>query len=56
VKGAPKAAKDMWAVLTKAAVPRYAELVSVADEPGEAAASYVLLKMMGYPDVKVLAP
>jgi thiosulfate/3-mercaptopyruvate sulfurtransferase len=52
--GTPKAAKDIWAVLTKAGVPRYAELVSIADEPGEAAANYFILKLMGYPDVKVL--
>ena len=52
--GSPKAAKDIWAALTKAGVPRYAELVSIADEPGEAAANYFVLKLMGYPDVKVL--
>jgi thiosulfate/3-mercaptopyruvate sulfurtransferase len=52
--GTPKDAKDIWAVLTKAGVPRYAELVSFADDPGEAAATYFILKLMGYPDVKVL--
>jgi 3-mercaptopyruvate sulfurtransferase SseA len=52
--GTPKAAKDIWAALTKAGVPRYAELVSIADEPGEAAVNYFVLKLMGYPDVKVL--
>lgn len=52
--GAPKAAKDLWAALVKAGVPRYAELVSISDEPGEAAANYFILKLMGYPDVKVL--
>ena len=51
--GSPKAAKDIWKILVKAGVPRYAELVCVADEPGEAAANYFLLKLMGYPDVKV---
>ena len=35
-------------------VPRYAELVSFSDDPGEAAANYFILKLMGYPDVKVL--
>ena len=50
----PKAAKDIWTVLSKAGVPRYAELVTVSDEPGEAAANYYLLKLMGFPDVKVL--
>ena len=36
-------------------MPRYAEIVSFSDEPGEAAANYFILKLMGYPDVKVLA-
>ena len=53
-KGAPKPAKDIWNALVKAGVPRYAELVSFADDPGEAAANYFVLKLMGYPDVKVL--
>lgn len=52
--GSPKAAKDLWAALTKAGVPRYAELVAISDEPGEAAANYFILKLMGYPDVKVM--
>ena len=53
--GSPKAAKDLWSILVKAGVPRYAELVSVSDDAGEAAANYFILKLMGYPDVKVLA-
>lgn len=52
--GKPKAAKDIWNILVKAGVPRYAELISVSDDPGEAAANYFILKLMGYPDVKVL--
>ena len=52
--GAPKAAKDIWNILTKAGVPRYAELVVFSDDPGEAAANYFILKLMGYPDIKVL--
>jgi len=52
--GTPKAAKDLVRILTKAGVPRYAELVCVSDDPGEAAVNYFLLKLMGYPDVKVL--
>lgn len=51
--GTPKAAKDIWAALVKAGVPRYAEIVSFSDDPGEAAANYFLFKLMGYPDVKV---
>ena len=52
--GTPKAAKDVWKILEKAGVPRYAELVCYSDDPGEAAANYFMLKLMGYPDVKVL--
>lgn len=52
--GTPKDAKDIWAILSKAGVPRYAELVSFSDDPGEAAVNYYLLKLMGYPDVKAL--
>ncbi len=52
--GTPKAAKDIWTILVKAGLPRYAEIVCFADDPGEAAANYFILKLMGYPDVKVL--
>ncbi len=52
--GVPKAAKDIWNILAKAGVPRYAELVCFSDDPGEAAVNYFILKLMGYPDVKVL--
>jgi len=52
--GTPKAAKDIWTVLSKAGVPRYAEIVTVSDDPGEAAANYYLLKLMGFADVKAL--
>ncbi len=52
--GTPKAAKDIWNTLTKAGVPRYAELICFSDDPGEAAVNYFVLKLMGYPDVKVL--
>jgi thiosulfate/3-mercaptopyruvate sulfurtransferase len=52
--GTPKAAKDIWNILDKAGVPRYAELVCFSDDPGEAAANYFVLKLMGYPDIKVL--
>ncbi|MBL8519544.1 MAG: hypothetical protein JNK75_02635 [Betaproteobacteria bacterium] len=52
----PKAAKDMLAVLTKAKVPRYAEIVLVADDVKDAALNYLAFRLMGYPEVKVLAP
>jgi thiosulfate/3-mercaptopyruvate sulfurtransferase len=53
--GKPKAAHEVWDVLVKAGLPRYAEIVTISDNPGEAAANYVVLKMMGYPNIKVLA-
>jgi thiosulfate/3-mercaptopyruvate sulfurtransferase len=53
--GTPKAAKDIWNILVKAGVPRYAEILCFSDDPGEAAANYFVLKLMGYPDVRVLA-
>jgi len=52
--GAPKAAKDIWNILDKAGLPRYAELVCFSDDPGEAAVNYFILKLMGYPDIRVL--
>lgn len=53
--GTPKAAKDIWNILTKAGVPRYAELVCYSDDLGEAAVNYFILKLMGFHDIKVLA-
>ena len=52
--GRPKAAENIWNVLAKAGVPRYAELVCFSDDPGEAAVDYFILKLMGFPDIKVL--
>ncbi|MBI3715188.1 MAG: hypothetical protein HY255_04255, partial [Betaproteobacteria bacterium] len=51
--GTPKAAKEIWAILAKAGVPRYVEIVCISDDPGEAAVNYFVLKLMGYPDAKV---
>jgi 3-mercaptopyruvate sulfurtransferase SseA len=53
--GTPKAAKDLWNILAKAGVPRYAEIIMVAEDPGEAAIGYFIFKLMGFPDVKVMA-
>lgn len=53
--GTPKEANALWKILTQAGLPRYAEIVAVADDPGEAAIGYFVLKLMGYPDVKVMA-
>ena len=52
--GTPKIAKDIWSILVKAGVPRYAELVCYSEDPGEAAVNYFILKLMGFPDIKVL--
>jgi thiosulfate/3-mercaptopyruvate sulfurtransferase len=46
----------LWTALSKAGVPRYAPLVTVADDPGEAAALWIVLRLMGYADVKVMLP
>lgn len=51
--GSPKPAQDLWSVLAKAGVPRYAEIVTVADDVGEAAVTWFVLKLMGFADVKV---
>lgn len=51
--GRPKPAKDIWKALAKAGVPRYAELVAFADDPGEAAVNVVLLRLMGLRDVRL---
>lgn len=53
--GTPKAAKEIWRILSEAGVSRYAQLVTVSDDPGEAAANYYVLKLMGWPDVKLEA-
>lgn len=52
--GKPKAAKEIWKILQTAGVSRYAEIICFADNPGEAALNYFILKLMGYPDIKVL--
>lgn len=51
--GTPKPAKEIWRLLEKAGLPRYAEIVLLGDQPGAAAVNYVILKLMGLPDVKV---
>ena len=52
--GSPKAANEIWQSLQKVGVSRYAEIVTVADDTGEAAVGYVVLKMMGFPHVSVI--
>lgn len=52
--GRPLPAKEIWQKLSEAGVPRYAELVCYSDDPGEAAVNYFILKLMGFPKIKVL--
>ena len=54
--GTPKPAKDIWSVMAKAGVPRYAEIVLFADTVGEAAVNYVIFRLMGFTDLKVWTP
>ncbi|HEV8690063.1 MAG TPA: rhodanese-like domain-containing protein [Ideonella sp.] len=51
--GVPKPASELWTLITKAGVPRYAEVVLFADDPAEAAVNYYVFRLMGWPDVKV---
>ena len=51
--GSPRAAKELWKLITAAGVPRHAELILFADDPAEAAVNYFVFRLMGWPDVKV---
>lgn len=51
-----KSAADISASLEQHGVQRYAEIITVARDPADAAAMYFILGLMGYPDVKVLIP
>ena len=53
--GTPKAAKELWQLITQAGVPRHAEVILFADDAAEAAVNYYLFRLMGWPDVKVWA-
>jgi 3-mercaptopyruvate sulfurtransferase SseA len=53
--GTPKVANEIWNMINKAGVPRYAELVCISDKLEEAAVNYFIFKLMGFPDVKVWA-
>lgn len=52
--GSIKPAADLWAAISKAGVPRHAQLVFVADDVGEAAMNYYVFQLMGYPNLRVL--
>lgn len=51
--GTPKSAHEIWNILSEAGVPRFAELVTVSEDVGEAAVNYTALKLMGYPSVQL---
>lgn len=53
-EGKPKPANEIWNILVKAGMPRFAEIICYSDDPAEAAANYFVMKLMGFPDVKVL--
>lgn len=52
----PLPAHQVWARLAEAGVPRYARVVLFADAPGDAAINYVVLRMMGWTDLRVWLP
>ena len=52
--GSVKPAPELWAAISKAAVPRHAQLVFVDDDVGEAAMNYYVFQLMGYPNLRVL--
>ena len=52
--GSVKPAADLWTTISKADVPRHAQLVFVADDAGEAAMNYYVFQLMGYPNLRVL--
>jgi thiosulfate/3-mercaptopyruvate sulfurtransferase len=51
--GSPKAAGEIWKSLQQAGISRYAELVSTADDVGDAALNVVLLNLMGFRHVRI---
>jgi 3-mercaptopyruvate sulfurtransferase SseA len=54
--GLPKPAKDLWNLLEKTGVPRYAQIVVFSEQVGEAAANLFVFRLMGFSDVKVWVP
>ena len=52
--GSVKPAPELWTAISKAGVPRHAQLVFVADDIGEAAMNYYVFQLMGYRDLRVL--
>lgn len=54
--GSPQPADQLWTLLDKARVPRHARLLLQADEPGDAAIGHAVLRLMGWPDLRLLGP
>jgi 3-mercaptopyruvate sulfurtransferase SseA len=52
--GSVKPAPELWATISKAGVPRHAQLVFMADDVGEAAMNYYVFQLMGYTNLRVL--
>jgi hypothetical protein len=52
--GSVKAGAELWAAVARAGVPRHAQWVFVAGEPGDAAMNYTEFQLMGYPNLRVL--
>lgn len=55
-QGLPKPAKEIWAAMSDASISRYSELRLVASTPALAAMNYVVLRLMGMPDVAIWLP
>ena len=55
-QGLPRPAGEMWTQLSKAGLPRDAEVVAVGRSAGEAAMAYALLQLMAWPDAKAWIP
>ena len=51
--GRPKPAHEIWSLLAKAGLPRHAQIVCVAEDIGEAAIGYTLLRLMGFADIRL---
>jgi thiosulfate/3-mercaptopyruvate sulfurtransferase len=54
-QGLPKPANELWNLLHKAGVPRYAKHVVIANDVGQAAMGYWVLKLMGLGGVQLEA-
>lgn len=51
--GNPRSAAELYKLISKAGIPRHAEVVLFADDPADAAIGYFVFRLMGWPDVKV---